>query len=131
TEARLNRDIRAMLDYGDLADGPRLRERLDTLEVVKEAQWGSKTILFYSYKQEGEKKHWTETFEKDSKSGVWVSRRVGYYDKKLRQENPQLAEQMERWESKGDLTLDKPAQPGPRGGPGFQKDVGREKMSKD
>jgi predicted Zn finger-like uncharacterized protein len=122
TEVRLKRDLRALLEMGELAEGPKLRERLDTLEVVKEAQWGNKTILFFSYKDDGEKKHHTEAFEKDAKSGVWMSRFVSQYDAKLQKENPQLAEQIRNWESKGELTPEQQVQPIPRGGPGVPKD---------
>jgi predicted Zn finger-like uncharacterized protein len=128
TEVQLNKDIRAELELMEIVEGPKLKERLDTLEIVKEAQWGSKTILFISFKEDGEKKHQIASFEKHAKSGLWRRTYVGSYDTKLQQENPQLAEQMRSWETKGELNPAKPVQPVPRGGPGgFQKD-GRDKI---
>ena len=114
-EIQLNNDIRAELDLHHHLEGPRLRERVNTLEVKKEAEWGGKSILFISYERDGVKKYEIASFEKDTKSGLWKRSYAGSFD--VRKSNPELADQMDSWTSKGELTPSRPD-----GGPGFPKD---------
>jgi predicted Zn finger-like uncharacterized protein len=129
-EVQVNRDIRAQLEYMEQIEGPKLKERLKTLEVKKEAQWGSKTILFISFEEEGVKKHQIASFEKHAKSGLWRRSFVGSYDTKLQQENKELADQMRAWESKGELTPPQQIVPkGPGRGPGLPNDINKKDQS--
>jgi len=45
-QIQANSDIRAMSEYAKAVQGPKLREKLRTLEVRKDATWNGTTILF-------------------------------------------------------------------------------------
>ncbi len=100
-EIEANKDLRAEIELQTELHGPQIKEHLRTLQVKKEAEWRGKKILFVSYEQKGVKKHETVAFEKDAKTGYWLRSYVSAYD--VRNENRDLADQMESWSRSGSL----------------------------
>src|SRR5262249_9207842 len=79
-EMEVNGDIRALIEYGSTVNGPRIREKLKTLDVRKEAEWHGKKILFIRYESDGVKRYETVGMEKDAKSGFWMNRYVDDFE---------------------------------------------------
>ncbi len=96
-----NKDLRASLEMSTLVEGPKIEEKLKTLDVRKEAEWSGKMVLFVAYEEKGVKKYDTIGFEKDAKTGFWMRRYVSAYD--VRKDNPRLADTMESWRARGEL----------------------------
>jgi hypothetical protein len=99
-EMEMNQDIRALLEYQAVQGKPRIKERLKTLVVSKEADWKDKKVLFILYEEKGEKKYQTVSFEKDTDSGLWYRTYVSSYE--VQKEDKALAEEMRAWEAKGE-----------------------------
>lgn len=97
----MNRDMRAMMELESLFEGKRQKERLDTLEVRKEAEFRDKTLLFIAYKQDGVYKYSIYGFEKDAGTGYWREKYVSDYD--VEKENKELAAEMRRFRTSGQL----------------------------
>lgn len=73
-----NGDVRAMMDL-DRLRGRRSQEKMATIKVRRDAEYGGKKILFISFKENGLTKHDTEAFEKDAETGLWFPAFVGEY----------------------------------------------------
>jgi hypothetical protein len=101
----MNKDLRAMMEFESKVRGSQQKEKLDTLEVRKEAEFRGKKILFITFKADGVSKYRTEGFEKDAKTGLWMSVHVGSYE--VEKDDKELGEQMERWTKSGELSKPK------------------------
>jgi hypothetical protein len=97
-KAQLHSDFRAMLEYREKLDGPRVREQLNSLKV-EEVAWKEYAILFISYKEKDEEKKRLVMYKKDDKSNLWQRSYVSSFD--VRKENAELADRMDKWEGKG------------------------------
>jgi hypothetical protein len=95
-----NKDIRALMELSDLTDGPRLKEKMETLQVTREADWKNIKVLFVSYNEKGKTKHDVEGFEKNADCGLWVRKYVSSYE--VAKGDKQLAKDMEEWEKSGE-----------------------------
>jgi hypothetical protein len=93
---QLNNDVRALLELERQIQGKKLKEKLDTLEIRKEAEFRGRKILFVAYKSDGINKYSLEYVEKDANTGYWLPTFVNSYD--VEKENKDLAVQMRKWE---------------------------------
>jgi hypothetical protein len=113
-EIESNRDVRAALEMSRFFEQKELKEKLDTLKVEKEkivklpergsGKKGDKnrevTLLFVTYKKDGEDQYKVEGSEKHKESGLWKPLNyVGSYE--VRETDEALAKEMEEWEAKG------------------------------
>jgi hypothetical protein len=92
-------DVRAALELQALTAGGNLQEKLNTLEVPKEADWNGVHILFISYREDGVKRYGTAGFEKNARTGLWAPAPVPL--PAVREQDPELAKQIESWEKDG------------------------------
>jgi hypothetical protein len=99
----LNKDIRALVEFSVLMESKQIQEKLKTLEVHRQAEWGGKVILFISYTANGMKRHEVQGFDKDAKTGYWQFTPISPWDEGLKADNPRLAELIDSWELKGEL----------------------------
>ena len=97
-----NADVLALVQYTAKFERNHLKEKLDTLEIAKTADYDKKTVLFIKYKETDKKTKETkdrkevEWFEKDEDTGYWKP--VPYVDMaKLKQANEKLAEEITKW----------------------------------
>lgn len=96
-----NKDIRAMIEFESRVHSKEQKEKIDTLEVRKEADFRGKKILFVAFKAKGVNKYSIEGFEKDANTGYWLPSYVGSFE--VEKDDKELAEQMRRWEKSGEL----------------------------
>jgi hypothetical protein len=100
-EIQLHRDARAALELQALADGATLKEKRETLEIHKEVDWKGGVILFISYQQDGVKRYGTAGVVKNASTGFWTPVPVNLGE--VREQNVELATQIEAWEKDGRL----------------------------
>jgi hypothetical protein len=100
-QMRANGDIKAFAELERKGMNKELKEEIDTLEVKKEATWGTKTILFVTYKNDGKPKYETRGFEKNAESGLWDHSYVSALD--VEKDNKKLADMMRSWQDSGSL----------------------------
>jgi hypothetical protein len=98
-QIQLRHDVRAALELQALTAGGNLQEKVNTLEVNKEADWNGVRILFVSYREDGVKRYETAGFEKNARTGLWAPAPVPLGA--VREQNPELAKQIESWEKDG------------------------------
>jgi hypothetical protein len=105
---RANGDFPAMVELAPKWDYKEDKERLDTLDVKRKADWNGKTALFIQYKltdqddkDAKEPKELKEVvwLEKSEKSGYW--QRVFVDPGKVRKTDPQLAKDIGAWTGRG------------------------------
>jgi hypothetical protein len=118
-------DFRALVEYRRRIDEPEQKEKMNTLEIKREATVklpkkkpdrfpigsGSASsdaqkgptrdvaLLFITYKKDGEDRYEVAGMEKNEKSGFWKSVYVTAFD--VRDADPKLAKDMEDWDAKG------------------------------
>lgn len=97
-EMRRNMDIRAQLDLERLRQGDDVDEKLESVEVDRQATYDDKQILFVSWTEDGKKKYKAEAFEKDEKTELWVRTYLSAYDVT----DEILKEDINAWESKNE-----------------------------
>ena len=92
----------AQIEMEYLRSSPRAEEKLETLKVHRDAEYGGKKILFISYKEDGITQYETMAFEKDADTGYWFRGFVSSYD----MDDAALQESMRKWENKTDEDSD-------------------------
>jgi hypothetical protein len=95
-EMALNNDIRAAIELETMRSRKAAKEKLNTLKIHKESEYGGKKILFISFEKNGILKYDIESFEKDADSGLWYHSYVGTYDMK----DSDLKKAIEDWQKK-------------------------------
>jgi hypothetical protein len=100
-EMERDRDWRAVVELDKKRHGPELEEKLRTFQVRKEETWKGTVILFIEYEEKGAKKYTVAGFEKDDRSGLWLSKYVNSL--MVQKDNPTLANQITNWQNKGQL----------------------------
>jgi len=98
-----NQDIRALIQLGEVMEGKGRKEKLKSIEIHRESEWRGKVILFISYLNNGIKTYEIQGFEKDARTGFWQFARVSRWDRGMKDDNPRLVDQIESWETKGQL----------------------------
>jgi hypothetical protein len=93
--ARANMDFKALIELDNKIEGPRVREKLATMRVHREADWDRFRLLFISYREDGRARQAVEGFERDQRSGMWRPRYVADYQ--MEQTNPVLAREVRSW----------------------------------
>ena len=83
----------AQIEMEYLRSSPRAEEKLETLKVHRDAEYGGKKILFISYKEDGITQYETMAFEKDADTGYWFRGFVSSYD----MDDAALQESMRKW----------------------------------
>ncbi|HVS38438.1 MAG TPA: MJ0042-type zinc finger domain-containing protein [Gemmataceae bacterium] len=124
-----NKDIRAMMELTALGNDPKVKEKLRTLEVRKEADWKGDKILFIVYEDKGVKKYETTAFERDVDSGVWFPKYVSRFD--VENSDKDLAERMRAWEEQAEPTKAEPNFPPPPAAPDAPALPDRPRLDKD
>lgn len=91
-EIQRSANIRAQMQINQMQMDRTLKEKLDTIKVASESEYGGKRILFVTYKSNGIDKQDIESFEKHAESGLWMPTFVSPYsmtdkalEKKIRQ----------------------------------------------
>jgi hypothetical protein len=100
-QIELNGDFKAVIELQRKSPDKDMKERLDSLEVKKEAAWGTKTIIFVSFKADGKTRYETMGFEKNAESGFWKRTYVSPSD--VEKDNKKLADMMRSWSASGSL----------------------------
>jgi hypothetical protein len=90
-------DVRARQELQGKLEGKRKREKLNTLQVNREATHGNYRFLFIFYKQDGKPHHEVISFDKDAETGYWVPQPQGRAE--AEKDNPTLAGEMRDWEA--------------------------------
>jgi hypothetical protein len=98
-QIQLHKDVRAAAELQALTEGDKVKEKLDTLEVRKEADWNGTRILFIAYQEDGIKRYAIAGFEKNPRTGLWTPVPVPL--EAVRRQNADLARQIESWEKDG------------------------------
>src|SRR5262249_38380319 len=98
---RIDNNYRAMMELEEIREGADLKERLKTLEISKEADWGGRKVLFVSFEKGGIKRRRIEAVEKDARTGFWLPHFVSPLE--VRKTDEALANEMERWEKQAGL----------------------------
>ena len=98
-QIQLRKDVRAARELQALTEGGKLKEKLDTLEVHKEADWKGTRILFIAYQEDGIKRYGAAGFEKNARTGLWAPAPVPL--ESVREQHADLAKQIESWEKEG------------------------------
>jgi hypothetical protein len=98
-QIKLRKDVRAAAELQALAEGDKIKEKLDTLEVRREADWNGTRILFIAYQEGGSKRYGIAGFEKNARTGLWAPVPVPL--ESVREQNPDLAKQIDSWEKEG------------------------------
>lgn len=101
-----DKDLRAFVEYerrfGEHSlEGKRVREKIDSYELQKEIDYGSRKGLLVTYKAGGEKRHEVVWFEKDDDSGFWV--RTDVLSRDIERNDRDLAELISHFLSTGQL----------------------------
>ena len=100
-QMEMNGDLKALLEFQRKHPSKELKEKIESFEVKKEATWGEKSILFYSFKQDGKNQYRTQGFEKNAETGFW---KPSYVDAtEVEKDNKKLADMMRSWQSSGSL----------------------------
>jgi hypothetical protein len=100
-----NGDIHALIELNAKLDRKQLREKLNSLDVKRTADYKGKTALFIQYKstdketkQEKERKE-VVWYEKEETTGYW--RRTYVSSMEVRTSDEKLAKEIEQWGSSG------------------------------
>jgi hypothetical protein len=99
-------DLRARIEYqrkfGERTpSGKRLKEKMDSYELKKEVEYGSRRGLLVSYKSGGTVRREVVWFDKDEKTGYWVE--VDIPPAEVRKNDAPLADQIEQFQSTGEV----------------------------
>lgn len=105
-------DFRAKLDLLERLEKKEAKERADSLTVAKTVEYPGKdpkhkgkSVVFYSYKEDGKEKKNTQWFKKDEGSGYWIPTYVGLNRfgpaEKLGPREKELADEISKWEESG------------------------------
>jgi len=119
-EIEQKHDIRAVMELQRQLEEKELKEKIDTLEVKKEAdlQLPGKgeaalnakddkdakkreiKVLFITFLRDGKRQHKVEFMEKHADSGLWKPTYVG--QRMVKGVDPKLAEEVQKWELQDD-----------------------------
>jgi len=95
-EVAANADLRAFMELLLKQEEYQLKEKLQTFEIHKDAEFQGKKLLFVSFKRDGIGQKRVEAMEKNATNGKWFHTPFSRYD--LKKESPALHEQVAKWE---------------------------------
>jgi hypothetical protein len=92
----VNKDFLAQIRYHFIIQSKGIEEKLNTLKVAKEREYGGKKLLFIEFTENGVPKKEVVTLEKDVSSGFWNNEYLSGYE--VEKTEPYLAAEMKSWE---------------------------------
>jgi hypothetical protein len=119
-----NTDFPALAEISRIKNKKKLEEKLRTLDIRKESEWGGKKIMFCAYDQDGKKHYQVQFLEKDVDTGYWLPPDMFgggsfQWEQDIRRENPELANWIQSFRQNGEFRNQPGAKDGVKGNEKF------------
>lgn len=100
-EAQANKDLHAMIEFGRLTQ----EEFSRTAKVEDSALFENRVVLFLSLEEDGKPVYKTQGMKRLHGKDIWVRDYISEY--KVREDNPKLADRMQKWDKRGKQESDR------------------------